>query len=165
MTGSELILCFCKPSKTHTLISSLKLLGRRLLHFVIKYSVLWRSDFKISSPHYNFGAKLSDLADKSLVHPVWRKIISSVWSNHLPAFSHTLTHWFLYLCVPHVSIQPPGLCARRACDSAALPSIRTACLITVTRATVTSLGPFVSLDVGSSTWVSNPWWALAVMIL
>lgn len=91
MTGSELILCFRKPSKTHTLIPSLKFLGRRLLHFVIKHSVLWEFDFKISSPHYNLGAKLSDLSDKSLIHPVWCKIVSSVWSNRLPAFSCTLS--------------------------------------------------------------------------
>lgn len=69
------------------------------MHFVIKHSVLWRFDFKISSPHYNFEVKLSGLPVKSLVHPVWRKIVSSVWSNHSPAFSPTLSPTGSYTCV------------------------------------------------------------------
>lgn len=122
MTCSELILCFCKPSKTHTLISSLKLLGRRLLHFVIKHSVLWRFDFKISSPHYNFGAKLRDLPDKSLIHPVWCKTVFSVWSNHLPVFSPTLSPIGSYTCVSLMCPYNLQVCVHRVCDSTALPS-------------------------------------------
>lgn len=158
MTGSELIFCFRKPSKTQTLISSLKLLGRWLLHSMIKHSVLWRFDFKISSPHYNFGAKLSDLPDKSLVHPVWHKIVSSVWSNHLPAFSPTLSPIGSYTCVSFMCPFNFQVCVHTECVTALPypPWDRLAWPLSLRQQLLTSRGPFVSLDVGSSTWVSSP---------
>lgn len=73
--------------------------------------------FKISGTHYNFGAKLSGLSDKSLIHSVWHKIVFS------PLFG-------LFICL-HIYLRFYPLILIPMCPSSIHPTSRSVCALSM----------------------------------